>query len=115
MKNATVFLVFTLVLASCGILNNGEPVKQIATIQTNAQCGDCKDRIEEELNFTSGVIYAELDLETKKVEVKYNSKRITVDVIKKTIASIGYNADDVKADETAQAELPACCQPGGHD
>lgn len=115
MKNITVLLGFALVLASCGMMSKGEPVKQIATIQTNAQCGDCKDRIEEELNFMSGIIYAELDLETKKVEVKYNSKRTTVDAIRKRLSSIGYNADDVEADVTAQSELPACCQPGGHD
>jgi copper chaperone CopZ len=115
MKNVTVLLGVVLILASCGMMNKGEPVKQIVTIQTNAQCGDCKDRIEEELNFTSGIVYAELDLETKKVEVKYNSKRITAEAIRKRIASLGYNADDVKADETAQTELPECCQPGGHD
>ncbi len=115
MKN--VFLVISLVslLASCGTMKDGEPVKQMVTIQTNAQCGDCKVRIEKELNFMTGIVYAELDLETKKVNVKYNSKRTGPEEIRKRISEIGYNADDMMANSTAQSELPKCCQPGGHE
>ena len=115
MKN--VFLVLSVVafFSSCAMMNKGESVKQEVTIQTNAQCGDCKARIEKDLNFTSGIIYAELDLETKKVTVKYNSKKISPEEIRKRISELGYKADDVKANSVAQSELPKCCQPGGHD
>lgn len=117
MKN--VILVLSLgvltILTGCGMMKDGKPAKQTIAIQTNAQCGDCKDRIEKELNFMKGVIYAELNLETKKVEVKYSSKRTSPEEIKKRIASLGYDAGDVQADKQAQTELPKCCQPGGHD
>ena len=115
MKNVILVLGLMSLLVSCGMMNKSEPVKQVVTIQTNAQCGECKDRIEKELNFMKGVIFAELDLETKKVKVKYSSKRTSPEEIKKRIASIGYSADDIPADATAQSELPKCCQPGGHD
>ncbi|MGM0479501.1 MAG: heavy-metal-associated domain-containing protein [Bacteroidota bacterium] len=114
MKSVLMVLIIP-VLFSCGIFKDREPVKQVVEIQTNAQCGECKDRIEGELNFTSGVVYAELDLSTKIVEVKYNRKRITPDEIRKVISEKGYSADSRNADEAAQKALPTCCQPGGHD
>jgi len=83
-------------------------------IQTSAQCGDCKERIESKLNYTKGVIFAELELESKKVTVKYKTKFITLLEIKKAIASIGYSADEIKAKEEDVLKLPKCCQPGGH-
>jgi cytidine deaminase len=45
-------------------------------IQTSAQCGDCKERIEELLNYTKGVTFAELDLVTKKVLIELLPKEL---------------------------------------
>jgi copper chaperone CopZ len=86
---------------------------QTVVIQTSAECGDCKDRIEQGLNYTKGVVFAELDLESKKVTVKYNSKKISLQQVKEKINSIGYDADDMKASQESVQKLPACCQPGG--
>ncbi|MDX1446249.1 heavy-metal-associated domain-containing protein [Lishizhenia sp.] len=88
--------------------------KKEAQIQTNAQCGECKERIENKLNYTKGIKFAEMDLTTKIVTVSYNSKKITLDEIKKVISEIGYSADDVEPVKAAQQALPKCCQPGGH-
>src|SRR5690554_8231308 len=93
----------------------GEPKKRVTFIQTNAQCEDCKERIEGVLNFKSGIIYSDLNMDDKKVEIKYNSKRISLAEIKTIISEIGYDADEVKAVESAQSKLPGCCQPGGHE
>lgn len=82
-------------------------------IQTSAECGDCKHRIEEMLNYTKGVKFAELDLVTKKVTVKYSPSTITLEEIKKKLSELGYDADDMKANPKSVKELPACCQPGG--
>jgi cation transport ATPase len=86
----------------------------LVTIQTNAQCGDCKERIETALNQTKGVVYAELNIETKVVEVKYKVSKTDPAILHKVVTSIGYDADDQKADPIAQKALPLCCQPGGH-
>jgi copper chaperone CopZ len=83
-------------------------------IQTSAQCGDCKERIESKLNYTKGVVFAELDLDSKKVTVKFKSSVITKEHIKEIIAEIGYDADDVKAKPENVEKLPNCCRPGGH-
>ena len=86
----------------------------LVKIQTNAQCGDCKDRIEMALHQTKGVVYAELNMETKVVEVKYKVKKTDVATLQKALNLTGYDADDQKADAAAQKALPLCCQPGGH-
>lgn len=86
---------------------------ETVVIQTSAQCGDCKERIEGGLNYMKGVSFAELDLESKKVTVKFNTSKVSLDEVKKKINTIGYDADDYKADSEAVLKLPACCQPGG--
>jgi copper chaperone CopZ len=83
-------------------------------IQTSAQCGDCKERIENTLNYTKGVKFAELDLETKKVTVKYATSKISTKEIKEVIVKIGYDADELKAKKEDVEKLPKCCQPNGH-
>jgi mercuric ion binding protein len=108
MKNLLFFLFIT-----CGTsLFAQKPI--LVTIQTNALCGDCKDRIEMALNQTKGVVYAELNMETKVVEIKYNVKKTDLATLQKVVTSIGYDADGFKANEAAQKALPLCCQPGGH-
>lgn len=111
---SVMMLILTMGLFACGIAN-GQSSKETISIQTNAQCGECKERIEEKLNYTKGVVYGELDLDTKIVEVKYNSSKISADGVRKVISDLGYSADEVAADSKAQSELPKCCQPGGHD
>lgn len=86
---------------------------ETVVIQTSAECGQCKERIEDGLNYLKGVTFAELDLETKKVTVKYSTKKVSFQQIKEKINSIGYDADDMKANPDVVKKLPACCQPGG--
>lgn len=108
MKN--ILLIFFLVVTNTFIAQKTAGI----TIQTNAQCGECKERIETELNQTKGVIYAELNLETKVVEIKFRSSKIDPDALFKVITSLGYNANEKLAEPSAQKALPLCCQPGGH-
>ena len=86
---------------------------QTVVILTSSECGDCKERIEGALNYTKGVVFAELDVSTKQVTVKFATKKITLQQVKEAIAAIGYDADEVKAVPAAQKNLPKCCQPNG--
>lgn len=104
-------ILFTLAFLANGV--NAQEVKKIeeVTIQTSAKCGDCKDRIEGALNYVKGVKFAELNNDTKQVTVRYVTKKVSLDEIKAEIAAVGYDADDVKAEEAAIEKLPACCKP----
>lgn len=107
-------LLFALIAGGVSAMDGG-PKKKTVIIKTNTVCDDCKERIESVLNYEKGIIFAELNVEKQEVEVKYNSKKTTLDDIRKRITEIGYSADDMEPVKTAQESLPACCQPGGHD
>jgi len=82
-------------------------------IQTSAECGMCKDRLEEKLNYTKGIVFAELHVESKILTVRFKTKKISLDQIKNIVSQIGYDADEVKAIPEAVQKLSKCCQPGG--
>ncbi len=91
----------------------GAPAKskaEVVNIQTSAVCESCKARIEKALKATDGVIEANLNLDNKKVKVKYNPEKITADQIRTAISKIGYDADNVKKTAEGFAKLPKCCQ-----
>ena len=100
------FLLFT------GAINAQK--SQTVVFQTSAQCGMCKDKIEEVMSFVPGVQYAELNLEDMSLKIKYKTKKITADKLRKHVAAIGYTADDVEPKEEDVKKLPLCCQPGAH-
>lgn len=117
MKNIIIIISVLFASFSTNAQTKSEKIKNpgMANIQTSAQCGSCKSRIENKLNYTKGIRFAELDLETKKVLVKFSPKKITLSEVKKVISELGYQADNVKANHKSMKALPKCCQPGGHD
>ena len=112
MKNI-IFLFICLIGFQTAKAQDKKASSETAIIQTSAQCGDCKERIEELLNYTKGVTFAELDLVTKKVTVKFKSSKISLTEIKKKISDLGYDADEVKANQDGISKLPDCCKPKG--
>jgi periplasmic mercuric ion binding protein len=86
---------------------------QTVVIHTSAECGQCEERLETGLNYTKGVIFAELDLETQNVTIKYSTKKTDVAKLKAAINEMGYDADDQKTTAAALEKLPECCRPNG--
>ena len=83
----------------------------VVKIKTSAECDMCKKRIENGIGVMKGVKKAELDLTTKVLTVEYNPKKISPDKIRTAISNLGYDADDIKANNRSQQNLPHCCQP----
>lgn len=90
-----------------------QPKTMTVVIQTSAECDECKTRLEGKLNYTKGVKFAELDVPSKKLTVKFSPKTISLETIKKMVSELGYQADDVTANPEAYEKLPACCKVGG--
>lgn len=88
-----------------------ETKNSVVKIKTSAECDMCKKRIEKEVGLMKGVKKAELDLTTKVLTVEYNPKKTSPDKIRTAISNLGYDADDVKANNRSQKNLPHCCQP----
>ncbi|TND09721.1 MAG: Heavy metal transport/detoxification protein [Bacteroidetes bacterium] len=84
--------------------------KETIQIKTSAECDFCKKAIEKEMAFVSGVKKANLDVATRILTVTYVSKKTSADEIRKAIAKIGYDADDVKANRKSFDKLPECCK-----
>lgn len=102
---AAVFIILFTVTAASQDKKN-----EIIKIRTSAVCSMCKDRIEGGMAFEKGVRDVVLDVETKIVTIKYNTKSTNPDELRKKISKLGYDADDVPLDKAAYAKLPACCK-----
>lgn len=83
-------------------------------IQTTAQCGECKEIIEKALMAEKGVKMAELDIKSKQAKVVYNEKKTNPEQLRKAIAKVGYDADEIAADPEAVKRLNPCCTKDGH-
>ena len=79
-------------------------------IQTSAVCKMCKDRLEHDMAFEKGVTAVELDMETKILTIVYKKGKTTEKDLREAVTEIGYDADDLVADQKAHDRLPACCQ-----
>lgn len=111
----TVYLHLLLILSiwalpqNVGAYNGGTDE---VSIQTNAICGSCQNRIETALYKVSGVKSATLDLDTKVVTIKYKTSKTDPDALRQVIVDAGYDADTLKANEGARNNLPHCCVYG---
>lgn len=83
---------------------------EVIYIQTSAQCGECKQRIETAVKSSKGIKKADLNLTDSKIMVEYMPTKTSPEKIKEVIAKSGYDADDVKADASAYQALPMCCK-----
>lgn len=118
MKTKISLLLIALIISSLGINAQEEKKKnkknELVTIeiQTSAVCGDCKQRLEHDMAFEKGVKFVELDDETKVLTIKYKKGKNTKENLKKAVTKIGYDADEMLADQKAHDALPKCCQKG---
>lgn len=111
MKKLSVLLGIFLIFGASGVWAQKQAA--VINIQTSAQCEMCKEAIEEAFAFEKGVVSSELNEETKIVEVKYKEKKTSPEKLRLSLSKIGYDADDVKADEKAYMKLPTCCKKPG--
>ena len=73
---------------------------------------DCKAKIEQSLFKQYGILSYKADLKKKTVTVAWLTDRTDIEQIKTMIANVGFDADDVTADEGAYKKLsPTCKKP----
>lgn len=89
---------------------NASKNEQTVTIQTNGVCQKCADKFKENVPYFKGVKSYSYDMKTSKLTINYDAKKTNPDQLRKEVSKLGYNADNVKADEAARAKLPACCK-----
>ena len=107
---AVIFAFVSVKVSAQTVATTSTSSNSVVKIKTSAECDMCKERIEKQVSLMKGVKKATLDLATKELTVEYNPKKTSPDKIRKVISDIGYDADDVKANNKATKNLPACCQ-----
>ena len=82
-------------------------------ISSSIVCEMCKNTIEKDLAYASGVKTARVDVEKNEVHVKYNPKKIKAHDIKVRINELGYVADNMKPTAEQYDRLHMCCRAPG--
>ncbi len=79
-------------------------------IKTSAVCDMCKETLEKAMAYEKGVKDANLDVDSKMLTVKLDTRKTSAEKIKKAINMAGYDADEMPADPKAYANLNPCCK-----
>ncbi len=83
----------------------------IAQIKTpQAQCAECKERIEKFMKSEEGVVKVVVDIRKKITTVTFAPDRTNIENVKTAIANLGFDADDVVAEAEQYKRLPICCK-----
>ncbi|WP_395061247.1 heavy-metal-associated domain-containing protein [Flavobacterium sp.] len=80
------------------------------TIDVNGNCDLCKKRIEKAAFSVEGVKMAIWDVETHQLNLILNEEKSSVLDVKKAIAKVGHDTDEVKATDAVYENLHSCCQ-----
>lgn len=105
------FSILAIILTINALVFAIEPPKTAEVkIKTSAKCGMCKKRIERDLGVSKGIVNSNLNLDDKVVTITYNIKKTNPEKIKQVISKIGYDADEVVANQKSHDALPDCCQ-----
>ena len=82
-----------------------------AVIKTpTIQCDKCKDRVEFFISHEDGISSIKVDIKRKTTTVVWVNDRTTLENIKVDIANLGFDADDIEAEESAFKRLPKECR-----
>ena len=89
------------------------------TIFVNGVCGMCEKRIESNCLNIKGVKMADWNRETGTLKIIFNEKKISLDAISRSIASIGHDTKLITSDvdsgwitapDEVYEKLPMCCK-----
>ena len=87
-----------------------KPVEKAVIKTPTIGCDVCKERVEFFIGHEDGVNSVVVNIRNKTTTVTYLTDRTTLPNIKTAIANLGFDADDIEADEYAFKRLPKTCQ-----
>ena len=75
-----------------------------------SHCETCGDKFNRVLLKEKGVQMVVLDEKAMTIKVTFNAKKTNLQTIKLAISKLGYDADEVKAQDVAYEKLDDCCR-----
>jgi copper chaperone CopZ len=104
MKN--IILILAVIAISFSVTAQNKTIK--TSFKVSGNCGMCKDRIETAMD-TKGVKLAEWNVDTKMLQVVYDSSKISESQIRAKIMAVGHDIENEKAPDSIYVNLPVCC------
>jgi len=80
------------------------------TFKVYGNCGMCKKTIEKAVKEIQGIKEVHWSKKTKMIDITYDDVITNLETIKKAIAKVGYDMDDVRANDENYDQLHKCCQ-----
>ncbi|MEP6684993.1 MAG: copper chaperone [Parafilimonas sp.] len=79
------------------------------TVKVWGNCDDCKETIEKAAK-EAGAVSADWNMDNYLLVINYAADKTSMLDIEKSVAAVGYDTQDVKADDAAYKKLPKCCK-----
>lgn len=109
MKKAPYFFAALLLIFSINFAFAQKKAKvEILSMKVYGNCTQCKERIELALD-TKGVKFAEWNVDTKELRVRYKPDKISIEQIHEKVAAVGHDTELKKAPDSVYQKLPDCC------
>ena len=80
------------------------------TIEVNGNCEQCQRRIQKAAFSVNGVKTASWSIETHKLDLTLNEEKTSITAVKKAIAKVGHDTEEVKATKEDYDNLHHCCK-----
>ena len=102
---------FCLVNVGFAQYQQSQKVSGKAVIKTpTILCEKCQEKVEFFISHTEGVTSVAVSIRKKTTTVTWLNDRTTLENIKTAIANLGFDADDIEAEEYAFKRLPKECK-----
>lgn len=102
--------IFSILIFCCAVSAAAFAQKtKTGTFQVSGNCGMCESKIEKAAK-AAGASFADWNVDTKIITVKYNSKSTNLARIQQSIADAGYDNAGANAKDEAYNKLNGCCQ-----
>lgn len=79
-------------------------------VEVNGNCDQCQKRIQKAAYSVSGVKSAIWNIETHELSLILNEEKSSVIDVKKAVANVGHDTDEVKASNDVYENLHSCCK-----
>ncbi|MBX9783473.1 MAG: hypothetical protein K2X48_09290 [Chitinophagaceae bacterium] len=109
MKTIQLIAAFLFLAAGINAQTKSTVAVKTSTFKVWGNCGMCKKNIEGAAK-TSGASFANWNVNTKMLTVKYAASKTSVDKIQKGIANAGYDNITYAGNDEAYNNLDKCCQ-----
>ncbi|MCM5663425.1 heavy-metal-associated domain-containing protein [Galbibacter mesophilus] len=100
---------YTILALLMSLLMSAQEKNKKETFLVSGNCGMCESRIEKAAIKVKGVKYASWDIQSNELTIIFNERKCQLKEIKKAIAEVGHDTEEIKASDENYEKLPACC------